>query len=620
VAANVTSETRMTTHGFLGAAGPRPLFASHHLPEGPRARDVAWLLCPPLHLDLIQSYRSMRACAETLARAGFHVLRLDYDGTGESLGATDQDPDRVGGWLESVRRGIDALAAIAGVERVGLLGVRIGGTLALEVSTHVEIGHLVLWEPCSGASYGREMEILASSSPQRVAATTGASGDLRSGAAAAPGVVAGGYWLSEATLQDLARLDVTKMVPRGAPEVLLVQRGDRRPSPLLGAHLQRTSARVTAVQLPGHKEMMVMPQKSAVPTVILEAIRDWAIERSRVVDGAGAAGAGGVNGHERAHGLLPEASAGGTRTHALRFGVADHLFGLLTEPADSAAPARGPVLLLTGGVTPRTSGNGSYVVLAQRLAAKGHAVLRMDASFLGESGTPDGGPGRENDPYPPSLVDDARAGLSRVCQARAASAGGGAGGAWVLGLCSGAYAAHQVALGDPRVRGVILLNPERFQAGDLPSEVEEGGSEGMSTVDQLEQMRRYWQIMRSPESWQKLLSGKADVRHIASVVRARLASRLADTKERVAVRLGRPPKGVARDLEGMLARGVRVHVVFSEGDPGHAAFVTELGPRLSELVRKGLDVRVFPGADHNFHEMSSRAELLDWVASAIEAA
>ena len=572
------------THGFLDGHGP--LFASYHAPTGP-ARNIAYVICQPLHLDLIQSYRTMRVCAEELAAAGFHVMRVDYDGTGESVGATDGDPDRVAKWLESVRQAAAAMAALPDVDGVGLIGVRIGGAFALDASTRIDIAQLILWEPSAGAGYSREMEILASSSPQP---TTGG------------GLVAGGYWLSQETLADLGRLDLEKMQPRGKPDVLLIYRSDRRPSPRLQQHLEKLACPTRAVQLPGHKEMMVMPQKSAVPRAILAAIRDHAIEHSHVVPGdrdrSGAK-------------LLPDAVVDGLRWRSVRFGSGNHLFGVLTEPADGAKSNLPVALLLTGGVTPRTAGNGSYVTLARRLAKKGHVVLRMDVAFIGESGTPDGKDGKENDPFPPSFVDDARAGLERVCAAAPPGTK-----VWVYGLCSGAYAAFHTILGDQRALGAFLVNPERFHLGDAGASGP-AGEPAMATVDQLQQMNRYWEVMRSPASWKKLLSGKADMRHLANVVRARVTSKLASTKERIAARLGRAPKGLAGDLDKMLAREVSVHLVFSEGDPGHGAVMTELGARLDELVRKGLSVKIFPGADHNFHEMSSRAEMLDWVDATI---
>ncbi len=588
------------THGFLD--GGAPLFASYHAPIGP-SRNIAYVVCPPLHLELIQCYRSMRLCAEQLATAGFHVMRVDYDGTGESVGTTDRDPDRTEAWLESVRRAATAMAAIPEVDGVGLIGVRIGGTFALETSTRIEVRQLVLWEPCAGAHYPREMAIVASSSPQRV--QRGADGSSSEPSReAGDGLIAGGYALSEQTLADLGRLDLEKMQPRGRPDVLLVHRGDRKPSPRLREHLERLGCQTTAAQLPGHKEMMVMPQSSVVPAAILTAIRDWALERSHVV-GEGRAERPGVR-------LAPDAVASAVRWRPIRFGSRDHLFGVITEPADGVKSDRPAVLLLTGGVTPRTAGNGSYVTLARRLAARGHAVLRMDVAGIGESGTADGSVGNANDPFPPSIVDDARAGLERLCAVSPGTK------VWLIGLCSGAYAAFQTTLEDRRAQGVVIINPVTFDMPDGdPGAPAEQRPAVMTTVDQLEQMQRYWQVMRSAESWKKLLSGKADVRHLAKIVRARVASRLAGAMERVAVRLGRAPQGLAGDLGKLLARGVSVNLVFSEGDPGHASLLTTLGPRLEALVATGLSVRVFPNADHNFHEMSSRLELLNWLESTI---
>src|SRR5262245_21073927 len=144
-------------HGIL--EGSR-LFASYHAPKG-TARNIAFVICLPIHLDLIQSYRSMRRFAEELEAAGFHVMRVDYEGTQESIGSTDLDGNRVEVWLESVVKAVEVMRAIPGVESVALAGVRIGATFALEAATRASgISHLVLWEPSAGAFYAREMEIL----------------------------------------------------------------------------------------------------------------------------------------------------------------------------------------------------------------------------------------------------------------------------------------------------------------------------------------------------------------------------------------------------------------------------------------------------------------------------
>ncbi len=571
------------THGFLD--GQPPLFASHHSPSAPSGptRNIGWVICQPLHLDLIQCYRSMRQCAVELADAGFHVLRFHYEGTHESPSSTDLDPSRIDVWLESVRRAVLAMAKVPGVTSVGLVGVRMGALFALETATQLDVSKLVLWEPPpNGAMYAREMEILASSAPQP-----------KGGG----GVVAGGYWISQATLADFARLDPEKMQPKGKPDVLLVYRSDRKAPPRLSAHLERAGCPVTVVQPPGHKEMMVMPQKSVFPPEILTAIRDWAVAQSSEGSGTSA----------EPMKLAPSVVVDGLRWRAVRFGAKNHLFGVLTEPEEGARQGLPAILFLTGGVTPRTAGNNSNVTIARRLAKRGHAVLRMDVAFIGESGTESGEPGKENDPFPPSILDDARAGLARLCEAVRPGTK-----VWVYGLCSGAYAAFRTTLADDRISGTFIVNPERFVLDAPDAEAPQ-----MATVDQLDQMNHYWQVMRDPQSWKKLLSGKANVRHIANVVRARVGSKVEEAVERVASKLGRAPKGLAGDFDVLLDRGVKPYLVFSEGDPGHAATVAELGARYDQLLAKGLVVKIFPGADHNFHEMDSRAVMLDWVEATI---
>ncbi len=567
-------------HGFLD--GDRPLFATYHAPNG-AARNIAYVVCLPLHLDLIQSFRSMRMLAEELASAGFHVLRFDYDGTCESVGSTDRDPDRVAAWLRSVERAVDLMRAIPGVEGVGLVGVRMGATFALETSTRTDIARLILWEPSAGAFYTREMEILDASTRGEGAPPS------------TDGFVAGGYFLSPATVADLNKLNPEKMEPKGTPDVLLVYRDDRRAPPRLQQHLEKRGSSVTVLQKPGHKEMMMMPQRSYVPTEILSGIREWAVERSKTIEG----GAAKLD-------LKSETIVDGVRWKPLRFGASDYLFGIVTEPEGGPKSGLPSIFLLTGGVTPRTAGNNSYVTLANRLAKKGHTVVRMDVANIGESFTPNGTPGKDRDPYPPSILDDARLGLALAKGDEV----------WLLGLCSGAYAAFQTMKNEPRIAGAFLLNPERFEIVTT-SDSEGEAEQPMGTVDQLEQMNRYWQVMKDPAAWKKLLSGKANVGHIVNVVRARVESKASATKDRILAKLGREAKGLAGDFEKLLARGAKVFLVFSEGDPGHAATLAEIGPRLDDLVKKGLVVKVFPGADHNFHEMSSRALLLDWVDETI---
>ncbi|CAN5884886.1 hypothetical protein BH11MYX4_BH11MYX4_03290 [soil metagenome] len=568
-------------HGFLD--GPRPLFGSYHAPARP-VRDIGYVICPPLGWEGIQCYQSVQLLADELAAAGFHALRVHYDGTGESLGS-DEDAGRVAAWLESVRRGVAALAGVRQVERIGLIGMRVGATLAAMVAAELELANLVLWEACvTGAHYSREMEILASAAPSAI--QTGR--ELRPG-----GIEAGGYLLTHATVAELNALDLLKVKPRGTPEVLLVQRDDRPPSfgKKLAEHLVREGCRATLEQLPGHKEMMTYPERSLPAKVIVARIRDWAVERSTAGEAPAADDA-----RPEGLALAAEAVDGRVRRRPVRFGPSQRLFGVITEPTTAGA-ARPPVLMLTGGVVPRTGVNRMYVVLASRLAELGHTVLRMDVSGICESAPAEGA--APNDPHAASLLEDVRGAAALLLESTGQST------LTLLGLCSGAYASFQTALVDPRVRGIVLLNPEVFHL--------EGGSPKFSQTEQSQAAKHYRQSLFSLAAWKKLLSGKANVRYIAGFALAKVKTSVASGRDRLSARIKKVPQGLAGDFHRLLARDVKVCVVMAEGDPGHEPLMNQLTADLEALRAMGFTLKLTPGPDHTFNDFSVRQPLVDWL-------
>lgn len=562
-------------HGYL--PGARPLFGSYHVPRAP-SRDIAWVVCPPHGWESIQCQESMRKLADELADGGFHVLRLHYDGTGESPGS-DRDEGRVGAWLASVRVAVDAMRGIEGVRGVGLVGIRLGATLAGVAARDAELAGLVLWEPCvTGAQFAREMEILASASPRAVKA----EGD----ATTSHGVEAGGNLLTRATVTELAGLDLMAGKPLGAPDVLVLCREDRPPiaAKKLVAHLAREGSAAVLEQMPGFKEMMTYPERAVPASAMIGRIRAWAAER------AGSAAAMGTLT------LASSADHAGTRRSPVRFGPEARLFGVLTEPREraSASTPKRPVVMLTGGVVPRTSVNGMYVEMADLLAARGHTVLRLDVSGICESPPAPGA--APNDPHAKSLLEDVHAAVELTLAAT------GAREIALLGLCSGAYASYQTALTDARVRRIVLLNPEVFHLAD--------GSPKFSETEQSLATSYYKQALRDPAAWKKLLSGKANLRYIAGFVRARAKTTMVRAKERLEARLTDRPQGLAGEMVDLLARGLAITVVMAEGDTGHAALMAQLEADLPRLRRDGFVLDLTPGPDHTFNDFSVREPLV----------
>ncbi len=132
----------------------RQLFGIHHPASPGHARRTAALLCNPFGQEAVRTHRMFRVLADRLARAGVHVLRFDYHGTGDSSG------DDTDGHLEAWRN--DVLLAHQELHRRSMgaaitwVGARLGATIAaLAARQSPDLpDHLILWEPLAdGPAY-----------------------------------------------------------------------------------------------------------------------------------------------------------------------------------------------------------------------------------------------------------------------------------------------------------------------------------------------------------------------------------------------------------------------------------------------------------------------------------
>lgn len=533
---------------------------------------MAAVICPPLGWEAIQSYDALRSLGDRLAASGVHTLRLHYDGTGESAG-TDRDADRWDAWVDSIEQARATLAAQPGVTDVVLVGLRMGATLAAALSERIGVAGLVLWEACpSGSFYLRELEILASASPDGPDTQGVEPGDL----------VATGHLYTAETQERLRQIDLTGSIPKDSPDVLLVARDDRPPPTRIGEHFRAAGCAVDVAHLPGHKEMMIYPERSSPPGVILEKIVDWVAAR-------------GTESPAEPWYWVPAASAthGDVLRSPVRTGPGGR-FGMLMEPAVRRPGPTAGLLLLTGGVVPRTAVNRMYVEVGRRLAGAGWKVLRIDLASIGES-VPVGSVAR-SDAYPPEMHADVRAARDALVTAT------DGGPITLMGLCSGAYAAFRSAVTDGGVARIVLLNPLLLGAWDDPVYGEE--------VLTAEETRG---AVVDGSRWKRLLSGQVDVAAKAREAFDQLRHRASGLADRVGSMGGRIPDGVPSEMAVLLESGVDVQVVYSEGDRGLAVFDRTLAGSEDHLVGLGLGFTLISEADHTFNALSARNELLSFL-------
>ncbi len=123
--------------------GPAGLFGIRYVPTTPA--HTAVVVCHPFGEEKLWSQRVLVNFARELAARGTAVLRFDSRGQGDSPPA---EPERLSTYLEDIGSAITETIQRVGVERVALVGVRFGGTLATRIAHRDQrVSALVIWEP-----------------------------------------------------------------------------------------------------------------------------------------------------------------------------------------------------------------------------------------------------------------------------------------------------------------------------------------------------------------------------------------------------------------------------------------------------------------------------------------
>jgi alpha/beta superfamily hydrolase len=73
---------------LLFGSADAPLYGVHHAPQAAPQR-TGIVLCYPFGQEYMRAHRACRQLAMLLAKKGYHVLRFDYSGTGNSSGDVD---------------------------------------------------------------------------------------------------------------------------------------------------------------------------------------------------------------------------------------------------------------------------------------------------------------------------------------------------------------------------------------------------------------------------------------------------------------------------------------------------------------------------------------------------
>ena len=138
---------------FYFGTSQEQLFGVYHAPESAARRSSAVVMCQPIGHEYLRAHRAFRNLAASLAENGFHVLRFDYLGCGDSSAGGDRTT--VQQCLTDLSAAIDELKDMSGATKVTLVGLRVGAALAaLTAARRRDVERVVLWDPVvDGAAY-----------------------------------------------------------------------------------------------------------------------------------------------------------------------------------------------------------------------------------------------------------------------------------------------------------------------------------------------------------------------------------------------------------------------------------------------------------------------------------
>jgi exosortase A-associated hydrolase 1 len=262
----------------------------------------------------------------------------------------------------------------------------------------------------------------------------------------------------------------------------------------------------------------------------------------------------------------------------------DALYGILSAP--TAACARG-VLIVVGGPQYRVGSHRQFTLLARVLAENGIAAMRFDYRGMGDSG----GEMRRFD----AVDDDLRAAIDAFMQARPDMRE-----VVLWGLCDAASAVTMYASTDPRVSGLVLLNPWVRTADGLAKTT----------------LRHYYRDrLRDRNFWRQVICGQfnytGSLKSMAKLARVAFGSPPPSSSSAEDARSNLPDRMHAgiRNFDG------RVMVITSGGDLTGREFcdlasTTTKWKRLLDSPR--ITQRQIDKADHTFSRRVWRDQVADW--------
>ncbi|MEB2847779.1 alpha/beta hydrolase [Rhizobiales bacterium RZME27] len=544
-------------------------------------RDIAVLIATSFGVEDLCSRRFIRLIAESLGDRGIASLRFDYPGTGDALTDNTSAAD-FESWTGSLHLAASQLRQQSGCERIVIVAQGIGAPVAI-ASNIPSLAAMVLLAPVtSGRTHVRELSAFLSISVEKLSLRPDSEADAIAQVTLPPGVATG-----------LISINLLKLEAPPAEKILVLARQERAADTQLAEHLQMLGAEVTTKPFEGYDRLTANPLLAEVPQAIVRQVTDWIAALTTILPDI-----------RRDTPQVPSAcishTGDGYRETPLRFGRNNRLLGITCDPAQGPDATKAQVLLLAAGYE-RQAGWGSYSArLARDLARRGVSTLRFDCSNVADSPAVEGHEGHVI--YTDIQVTD-------VWEAVDFLENRGATSIVAAGRCTGAYLAFQSCLRDPRLKGMVGINPEMFLWPENRPIVS-------ALTEQTQTLKHYGSRFLDLKTLKKALRGEINLARKGRAIGLRLKQHAMRPLSKAVGGISNRERAVYAAFADLQRRNVPVTILYSPDDIGleeHAHFFGRGKNRYPTITP-----RTVTGTSHTFQHSHARAAYIDAIVGLVE--
>ncbi len=254
------------------------LFGAYHPANGQKDRNVGIIICNPIINEYLRCHRAFVRLASLLAAEGFHVLRFDYYGCGDSLGESEEGS--LSEWISDISTAINELKNGTGVSHICLIGLRMGASMSLlAAENRNDIDAIILWESIvNGDEYIQELNKLH----LERAKSKGYRSQVNKNAGKHKHREILGFPITDLLLKELQDIDLLSLKENPANKLLLLSNCDDYDRRDLSNHLKTLDADIDEMDISSSRIWLEGDNEAytgLVPAPLLQNIVTWVSER-----------------------------------------------------------------------------------------------------------------------------------------------------------------------------------------------------------------------------------------------------------------------------------------------------------------------------------------------------